>query len=113
MLWGEFSANFPISYTNEALAAAGRPVVADGFALHPYAKPFAQLPGGIANLGEVNEQIARWARAKRRRLAAPGGGTLPVYATEYGCLTRASARRSARASGIRGSTRPSVTACAR
>ncbi len=88
VLWGEFSANHPIGYTDKALEAARRPVVADGFALHPYSRPFALLPGGIAHLRQVNEHIARWARGRRARLAVPGGGPLPVYATEYGCLTR-------------------------
>jgi hypothetical protein len=86
LLWGDFSATAPLSYTNRALAGTGR-IRADGFALHPYAGYFRKMQGGLDHLATVQRTIRGWAGRRQRRLATPGDGPLPLYATEYGCST--------------------------
>jgi hypothetical protein len=91
VLWGEFSPHAPLQYTRDVLAASRGPVIADGFALHPYSGTHAAREGGLDNLGKAKRRVASWSRGKRRRLVTPGGSPLPIYGTEYGCQTRTNA----------------------
>jgi hypothetical protein len=89
VLWGEFSPHAPVRYTRRALLASPTRVVADGFAVHPYADRWqAKLEGGLHRLGDLKRRVTSWSRRKRKRLTLRNGARLPLYATEFGCQTR-------------------------
>jgi hypothetical protein len=74
-----------LSFLSEA---AKRPIVADGYAHHPYQFTLV-APGnrdrrylGISNTPKVRRALRELARA--RRLRTPAGGPLPLYFTEFG-----------------------------
>jgi hypothetical protein len=68
---------------------AGRGLVADGWAHHPYqfvpvapGAPQTRYSGGISNVWKMRATLRRLAR--QRRLRTPSGAPLPIYFTEFG-----------------------------
>lgn len=87
----------PLAFMRGVLCNGHCPLVADGYAHHPYDfhhSPTFQYPGGdnvtIGTLGRLNSTLAQWAASGALR--TPQGGELPVYLTEFGYLSSGSAR---------------------
>jgi hypothetical protein len=76
------------SLTFLSQVAAGRRLVTDGWAHHPYqmvnvmpGRFQRRYPGGISNIGAMRALVRRLAR--ERRLTTPRGGPVPLYFTEF------------------------------
>jgi hypothetical protein len=78
----------------DGMTRGREPLVADGFAVHPYqpvaAAPGAPYPPGRPGFSISNADYLRAvlrALARERRLTTPAGRAVPAYATEFGYQT--------------------------
>ncbi len=79
----------PLRFMRRVLNAGRAPLVADGFAIHPYTLRWNPRYPGVTADDVTTGSLSRATRflrraATRRRLLTPGGRPLPLYLTEYG-----------------------------